>query len=108
MLLQGRRAKIPKIMNRSIAIISVLSTLAVGLAFGYILGKRGESAPPKQRAAAGNVAEVFRQAARQSGNTTRQDCLQEKLGPERYAALVLNPNAATTEDQFKILPCPST
>lgn len=96
-------------MNRNSAIVSIIAiaALAVGLALGYALGQQRSKSvsPPRQQAAAGNVAEIFRQAARQGGDAERQACLKTKLGPARYAALALNPNAATTEDQFKVLPC---
>lgn len=96
-------------MSRNAAIISILAALAVGLVLGYAVGiQRSKRASPPTRATAGNVVEVFRQAAQKDDDAARQDCLRAKLGPERYAALVLNPNAATTEDQFKILPCSGT
>lgn len=96
-------------MSRNAAIISILAALAVGLVLGYAVGiQRSKRATSPNRATAGNVVEVFRQAAQKDDDAARQDCLRAKLGPERYAALVLNPNAATTEDQFKILPCSGT
>lgn len=92
-------------MNRSAAIISILAALAVGVVLGYALGQSTKDTPAKQREAAEDAVQVFRRAARRDGDGERQACLREKLGSERYAALVLNPNAATAEDQFKILPC---
>lgn len=93
-------------MSRSTTVFSILAALAVGLVLGYALGQqRSKNTPSPPRAAAGTVVEVFRQAARQGGDTEREACLKAKLGPERYAALALNPNSATTEDQFKVLPC---
>lgn len=100
-------------MNRTPALLSLSTVVAlvVGLVIGYALGQGGvgtrTGAKRATTPAAENVVEVFRKAARPpaSQDDARQACIKEKLGAERYAALALNPNAATAEDQFKILPC---
>lgn len=98
-------------MTRVAATVSILGALLAGLVLGYFLGQRSEkkedvvSSPPP---AARNVVDLFRNAAREGGTAAdaeRQTCLREKLGAERYAAIVLNPRSLTPEEQFKILPC---
>lgn len=100
-------------MNRTPALfsLSTIAALIVGLVIGYALGQRGiGERPGAKRAttpATENIVEVFRKAAQPPVGQAdaRQACVRGKLGAERYAALSLNPNAATAEDQFKILPC---
>lgn len=95
----------------TLLLLSTLVALLVGLVIGYALGQRGVGTRPDAKRAttpaAENIVEVFRKAAQpQAGQEdARQACIKEKLGPERYAALSLNPSAATSEDQFKILAC---
>ena len=52
------------------------------------------------------VVDIFRKAAQGTrAGTEKENCIRERLGPERYAAISLNPGVTTPEDQFKILPC---
>lgn len=94
-------------MNKNTLIVAVVAALLVGVAVGYTIGTRGKGTGASATVpAAANVVELFRQAGRGGGTTSAQDaCIRGKLGPERYAALALNPRAATAEDQFAILPC---
>lgn len=97
-------------MSKNAAIAAILAALLVGGVLGYALGQKRSGDVTRRTqtpAAVENVADLFRSAARQgrAGETERQRCIRERLGAERYAALVLNPNAATPEDQFRILPC---
>lgn len=95
-------------MERNTAILAIAIALVAGLAVGFAVGKRQAAGPSESAGSlpqsAQNVVDVFRNAG-QRDDTARQACLKEKLGAERYAALVLNPNAVTTEDQFKVLAC---
>lgn len=98
--------------RNALVTLVVLAAFVFGGLLGYAAGIQ-RSRPPAPRAApspaaAAEVAGLFRAAAQKdqaARETARQTCLREKLGPERYAALVLNPSAATPADQFRILPC---
>lgn len=97
-------------MTKNLAVLFVLAAFLAGLGVGYALGRTSGARTSSEArsvpipAPAASVVDIFRQAAR-GADEERQNCIREKLGAERTAALVLNPNAATAEDQFKILPC---
>lgn len=96
---------------KNVALVVLIATGAftLGVLVGYAGGARRGPQPVvsvtgSTPAPAAEVVNIFRRAAG-TGEQKRQDCIRERLGAERYAALVLNPSAATAEDQFKTLPC---
>lgn len=94
-------------MTRNTSLIAFLAAFVAGGLIGYALGVQRSEKPESARTPAPieGVADVFRKAAQGEGADARQTCIRQKLGAERYAALALNPSAATAEDQFTILPC---
>jgi len=98
--------------RNTFAVLLSLAALAVVLGIVYLVtqqvAQRAAESPPASTASAKRVVDVFRAAAAQqraSDAARRQDCIREVLGAERYAAIVLSPWSARTEDRLRILPC---
>ncbi|TSC71670.1 MAG: hypothetical protein G01um101438_975 [Parcubacteria group bacterium Gr01-1014_38] len=95
---------------KTFLLLLVLLTVAVvGLAVWMSIGGSRVSRSPADSTAPPipqqEVVGFFRKAAQERASAARQDCMREKLGPERYAAVTLSPQSTTTEEQFTLLPC---
>lgn len=65
-----------------------------------------EATPASSPISQQEVVNIFRKAAQEAPATTREACLREKLGPERYAVIRLSPQSMTPEERFQTLSCP--
>ena len=90
-------------------LLTLLTVAVVGLAVWMITRGSRVARGPADRTASPipqqEVVDVFRKAAQGRASAARQDCIREKLGPERYAAATLSPQSITVEEQFTLLPC---
>lgn len=98
--------------RNALLVLLVLTALAILVGIGYVASRRvlvlRQLPPTPDAATTERVIDAFRKAAQEAGTQTaarRQSCIREKLGAERYAAIVLQPSSVQAEDQLKILPC---
>lgn len=89
-------------MNTSVGVILLVLGLAVGGLVGYVAGNSVgfKSVNSKLTAIQGKL-----KSGTAASSQDVDSCIEEKLGKEKAAVVKTNPNLASAEDKFAVLPC---